>query len=197
MRFRIGWRWHWTWWNRIKHTEIKAWCACFDYALEVATAFDSIVTNNPQCTLTDDTLITNYQNHVLHNVDYKIYWSKAIKDNSDLKNDDDTFKPGTFKKSGTVSLIMLPLLVAPLLPTTAFSITYVVVRRSPTPWPLNHPPPASRKRCMLLNGWTIIMKKNLVMTKQKSFSSILFPKNTSKIMFTTVNATLMTRLLKI
>ncbi len=51
-----------------------------NYALEVATAFDNIVTNNPQYSVTDDTLITNYQNHVLNNADYKIYWSKAIKD---------------------------------------------------------------------------------------------------------------------
>ncbi len=43
--------------------------ASFDYALKVATAFDNIVTNNPQYSLTDDTLITNYQNHVLNNVD--------------------------------------------------------------------------------------------------------------------------------
>ncbi len=28
--------------------------ACFDFALEVATSFDNIVTNNPQYTLTDD-----------------------------------------------------------------------------------------------------------------------------------------------
>ncbi len=95
---------------------------CFDYALEVVTAFDNIITNNPQYTFTDDTLITNYQNHVLNNADYKIYWSEAIKDNSNWKNDDDTFKPGTFKKSTTVSLTMLPLLVSPLLPVTAFSI---------------------------------------------------------------------------
>ncbi len=72
--------------------------ASFDYALEVATAFDNIVANNPQYSLTNDTLIINYQNHVLNNVDYKIYWSTAINDNNKLKSDDDTFKPGAFKK---------------------------------------------------------------------------------------------------
>ncbi len=56
--------------------------ACFNYALKVATTFDNIVINNPQYTLTDDTLITNYQNHVLNNSNYKIYWFEAIKDNS-------------------------------------------------------------------------------------------------------------------
>ncbi len=33
---------------------------CFDYALKVTPAFDNIVTNNPQYTLTDDILTANY-----------------------------------------------------------------------------------------------------------------------------------------
>ncbi len=72
--------------------------ANFDWALEVANAFDNIVTNNPQYTLTDDTLITNYQNHVLNNADYKTYWANSIKDNKNLKNANKSFQAGTFLK---------------------------------------------------------------------------------------------------
>ncbi len=139
----------------------------FDYALEVATTFDNIVTNNTQYSLTDDPLITNFQNHVLNNADYKIYWSEAIKDNSNLKNDDDTFNLERLKKSTTVSLIMLHLLVALLLLVTAFSITYVVAKRNPSPWHLSHFTPTSKKHCVPLNRWIVIMKKNLMTTNQK------------------------------
>ncbi len=100
------------------------------------------------------------------------------------------------KKSATVSLIMFPLLVTPLLLVTAFSIICVVARRNHSPCPLSHSTPTSRKRCMLLSCWSIIMRKNLMMMKQKSFSSTLFPRNTFKTMFAIVNAISTTRLLK-
>ncbi len=72
--------------------------ACFDRALKVANAFNNMVTNNPSYTLTDTTLITNYQNHVMNNADYKVYWTEAVKDNKHLKNADDMYQPGAFLK---------------------------------------------------------------------------------------------------
>ncbi len=74
--------------------------ANFYWALEVATAFDNIVTNNPQYTLADATLISNYQNHVLDNADYQIYWTQAVADYKKDTNhtDDANFLSGVFLK---------------------------------------------------------------------------------------------------
>ncbi len=38
-----------------------------------------------------------------------------------------------------------------------------MARRNPTPWALNHSTPASRKRCVPLNCWTVIMKKHFLL----------------------------------
>ena len=72
--------------------------ANLDGALEVATAFDNIVTNNPQYTITDATLISNYQNHVLNNADYQTHWTQAVEDYKKDKNltDDINYPKGAF-----------------------------------------------------------------------------------------------------
>ncbi len=48
--------------------------ASFDFTLEVANAFDNIVTNNNRHVSTDETLISTYQNHILNNTNYSTYW---------------------------------------------------------------------------------------------------------------------------
>ncbi len=72
----------------------------FDQALEVATAFNNIVTNNPQYILSDSTLISNYQNHVLNNADYQTYWTLAVADYKKETGctDDASFPSGLFLK---------------------------------------------------------------------------------------------------
>ncbi len=122
--------------------------ACFDFALEVATSFDNIVTNNPQYTLTDDTLITNYYNHVLNNAKYQTYWNKAINTNPNQKTPTALTSPVLSSKFAMGFLTILPLPVAPLPLVTVFFITYVVEKRNTKPCPLNHFTPASRKHCV-------------------------------------------------
>ncbi len=85
----------------------------FDFALEVANVFDDIVTYINQHVLTDKTLITTYQNHVLNNANYSTYWEYALSNNEDLKN----------------SLIILLPLDALLLQATVFSITCIMARK--------------------------------------------------------------------
>ncbi len=72
--------------------------AKFDRALEVANAFDNIVTNNPQYTITDATLISNYQNHVLNNADYQTFWTQAVEDykKENRLTDDINYPKGAF-----------------------------------------------------------------------------------------------------
>ncbi len=106
---------------------------CFDHALEVAPSFDNIVTNNPQYTHTDDTLITNYQNHVLSNTNYQTYWIEAINTNPDQKIPIILINLVLFSKFATPSLILLPLPVVPLLLVTAFSVICIVARGKKKP----------------------------------------------------------------
>ncbi len=86
--------------------------------------------------------------------------------------------------------IMLPPLDALLRLATVFSITCVVVRTKPSPWPPNPFTPASRTRYMLSNSWSAVMKRHLTTKKPRSSFFILSPRITSKIMCTIANATL-------
>ncbi len=72
--------------------------ACFNFALEVANAFDNMFTNNPQYIFTDDALITNYQNHNLKNADYSTNWDYAVNNNKNLIIEDGTYQPCSFLK---------------------------------------------------------------------------------------------------
>ncbi len=106
----------------------------FDRALKVANAFNNIVTNNPQYTISNATLISNYQNHVLNNADYQTHWTQAVADYKKETNhtDDTTYPSGTSSRFATSFSTILLLMDALLLLVILFSITCVVAKRRRT-----------------------------------------------------------------
>ncbi len=70
----------------------------FDNTFKVAKGFDDIIFINNLYIISIEQLCSTYQNYVLKDADYHTFWSQAMEETTNIKNDNETYKPDALQQ---------------------------------------------------------------------------------------------------
>ncbi len=145
--------------------------------LKVANSFGTIVSKNKTCVFSTDQLCSTWKNHVLHNADCSTYWTWAVEEMVDVKNNDGTYKPDAFQNIYNTFFNMMPPINAPLLLAIVSSTTCIVLRKNSEHHPsiLLHPLPESIACCQTLK---LLLWKRTQQWQSQDSLQLLIPQGT-------------------